>query len=308
MQIKFLTTLAATLASAAAMGGLAFNLGVQDNSGQCKTVAEFESDLELLKSYTNIVKTYAVSDCNTLQNLGPAADAEGFQLMLGIWPTDDAHFQAEINALKTYLPTISVSTIKVFLVGSEALYRGDLTATELAEKIATIKQLVGTINDKDGKSFGGIPVGTVDSWNVLVDGASQPAIQGADFVYANAFSYWQGQTNQNASYSFFDDIMQALQVIQTTKGSTDIEFWVGETGWPTEGTHFDDAQPSVTNAKNYWQQAICAMRAWGINVAVFEALDEAWKPNTSGTSDVEKHWGVWDSNGNLKYPIDCKFE
>lgn len=228
--------------------------------------------------------------------------------MLGIWPTDDAHFQAEINALKTYLPTISVSTIKVFLVGSEALYRGDLTATELAEKIATIKQLVATINDKNGESFGGIPVGTVDSWNVLVDGAAQPAIQGADFVYANAFSYWQGQTNQNASYSFFDDIMQALQVIQTTKGSTDIEFWVGETGWPTEGTHFDDAQPSVTNAKNYWQQAICAMRAWGINVAVFEALDEAWKPNTSGTSDVEKHWGVWDSNGNLKYPIDCKFE
>ncbi|RLV96362.1 Glucan 13-beta-glucosidase BGL2 [Spathaspora sp. JA1] len=307
MQFKYLTTITALFAAANAIGDLAFNLGVKDNAGNCKTVQEFESDLELIKGQSTIVKTYAVSDCNTLQNLGPAADAEGFQLMLGIWPNDDAHFAAEKQALVTYLPTISVSTVKVFLVGSEALYREDLTATQLAEKIGEIRDLVKTIKDKNGNSYGSVPVGTVDSWNVLVDGAAQPAIQGADFVYANAFSYWQGQTQKNASYSFFDDIMQALQVIQTTKGSTDIEFWVGETGWPTDGTNFESAYPSVENAAAYWQSAICSMRAWGVNVAVFEAIDEAWKPDTSGTSDVEKHWGVWDSNNNLKYPIDCKF-
>ncbi|EGW35407.1 uncharacterized protein SPAPADRAFT_58624 [Spathaspora passalidarum NRRL Y-27907] len=307
MQFKYLTALATVLGAVTAMGDLAFNLGVKDNQGNCKTVEGFESDLELIKGQSTIVKTYAVSDCNTLQNLGPAAEAEGFQLMLGIWPTDDAHFAAEKQALTTYLPTISASTIKIFLVGSEALYREDLTADQLAEKIGEIRDLVKTIKDKNGNSYGSVPVGTVDSWNVLVDGAAQPAIQGADVVYANAFSYWQGQTQKNASYSFFDDIMQALQVIQTTKGSTDIEFWVGETGWPTDGTNFEAAYPSVENAADYWQRAICSMRAWGVNVAVFEAIDEAWKPDTSGTSDVEKHWGVWDSNNNLKYKIDCNF-
>lgn len=282
-------------------------MGVKDNAGNCKSSSEYASDFKTLSSYSKIVKTYAVSDCNTLQILGPAAEAAGFQVMFGIWPTDDAHFELEKEALTTYLPTISVSTVKVFSVGSEALYRDDLTASELAEKITEVKQLLSGIKDKNGVSYGGVQVGFVDSWNVLVDYASQPAVKVADFVFANAFSYWQGQTTQNSTYSFFDDIMQALQVIQTSKGSTDINFWVGETGWPSDGTAFESAQPSVENAKNYWQEAICAIRAWGVNVAVFEATDEAWKPNTSGTSDVEKHWGVWDQDNTLKYPLACEF-
>lgn len=286
---------------------LGFNLGVKDEAGNCKSASEYQDDFNHLKSYTNIVKTYAVSDCNTLQILGPVAEQANFKVMFGIWPTDASHFAAEKEALKAYLPKISKSTVKVFTVGSEALYREDMTASELASAISSIKDLLKTINDKNGESYASVPVGTVDSWNVLVDGGSAPAIQSADFVFANAFSYWQGQTMQNASYSFFDDIMQALQTIQTVKGLTDIDFWVGETGWPSQGTAFQSATPGVSNARQFWQQAICAMRGWGVNVCVFEAQDEAWKPDTSGTSDVEKYWGVYDSSYNLKYPLDCSF-
>lgn len=298
MQLKYLTVLAAAVSSVSAIGDLAFNIGVKDNSGNCKSIEEYESDFSVLESQSKIVKAYAVSDCNTLQNLGPAAEEAGFQVMFGIWPNDDAHFEEEKQALKDYLPNISVDTVKVFTVGSEALYREDLTADELAEKINDIKDTLKDIKDKNGKSYSSVQVGTVDSWNVLVDGGSKPAIDAADFVFANAFSYWQGQTSKNASYSFFDDIMQALQTIQAAKG-TDIDFWVGETGWPTEGTNFESADPTLENAKNYWQNAICAIRGWGVNVAVFEAFDEEWKPNTSGTSDVEKHWGVFDDNNKL---------
>lgn len=239
--------------------------------------------------------------------MGPAAEKAGFKMLAGIWPTDDSHFNDEKEALKNYLPWISKDTIESFTVGSEALYREDLTAQELASKIDEVKDLLKDIKDKNGDSYEGVKVGFVDSWNVLVDGLAQPAIKAADFTFANAFSYWQGQTNANSSYSFFDDIMQALQVIQTTKGSTDIYFYVGETGWPTEGTHFEDAQPSVENAKNYFQDAICAMRAWGVNVGVFEAFDEAWKPDTSGTSDVEKYWGAFDKDYKKKYSLSCNF-
>ncbi|MCH0628471.1 hypothetical protein JNB11_00565 [Kocuria palustris] len=302
-----LTALAASVASVSALGDLAFNLGVKDNAGNCKTVQEFEDDFKRLSPYSKIVKTYAVSDCNTLQNLGPAAEDLGFQLMLGIWPNDDAHFEAEKNALKTYLPQLSKGTIKTFLVGSEALYRKDMEPQDLANRISEIRDLVKDIKDKNGELYLGIPVGTVDSWNVIVDGWSYPALKEADVVYANAFSYWQGQTKQNSTYSFFDDIMQALQTIQTVKGSTDIDFWVGETGWPSDGSNFGDSYPGVDNAKDFWQQGICAMRAYGVNVAVFEAQDEAWKPDESGINDVEKHWGVFDSNGKLKYDLDCKF-
>ncbi|CCE82795.1 Piso0_002542 [Millerozyma farinosa CBS 7064] len=305
MQFKKLGVFAAAIAAASAMGDLAFNLGVKDNNGNCKTTDGYESDFSTLSPYSKTVKTYAVSDCNTLQNLGPAAEEAGFELFLGIWPTDDSHFEAEKSALQSYLPNISKNTVKYFLVGSEALYRNDMSASDLASKIDDVKSLLKNIKDKNGDSYSSVPVGTVDSWNVLVDGASQPAIKAADFVFANAFSYWQGQTQDNASYSFFDDIMQALQTIQSTKGQTDITFYVGETGWPSQGSNYESSQPSVDNASNFWQDAICALRAWGVNVAVFEAFDEAWKPETSGTNDVERYWGVFNSDGSLKYSLNC---
>lgn len=301
------TTLLLTASQVCALGELAFNLGVENNDGSCKSTSDYESELQVLKEYTTTVKVYAASDCNTLQNLGPAAEAEGFQIFVGVWPTDDTHFAAEQAALQAYLPVLKTSTVAGFLVGSEALYRGDLTADQLADKIDTIRTLVEGIKDSDQNSYSGVPVGTVDSWNVLVDAYNAPAIQASDFVMANAFSYWQGQTSANASYSFFDDIMQALQVIQTSKGSTDITFWVGETGWPSDGTNYENAYPSVANAQQFWQEAICALRGWGVNVIVFEAFDEDWKPNTSGTSDVEKHWGVWTSGNSLKYSLSCDY-
>jgi len=52
----------------------------------------------------------------------------------------------------------------------------------------------------------------------------------------NAFGYWQGQDISNATVTYFDDIMQAFNHIQTVAGSLDsIELWNGETGWPTDG-------------------------------------------------------------------------
>ncbi|SCU98762.1 LAMI_0F16138g1_1 [Lachancea mirantina] len=293
-------------ATVSAIGELGFNIGVKNNDGTCKSTSDYLNDFNTLKEYTSIVKVYAASDCNTLQNLGPAAEQAGFTVFVGVWPTDDAHYEAEKQALQDYLPNIKTSTVQGILVGSEALYRGDLTASELADKIDDVRSLVKGLKDSDGNSYGNTQVGTVDSWNVLVDGANLAAIQASDMVFANAFSYWQGQTMQNASYSFFDDIMQAMQTIQTAKGS-DVNFWVGETGWPSEGTNFESSYPSTTNAAQFWQQGICALRAWGVNVLVFEAFDEDWKPNTSGTSDVEKHWGVWTSGDSLKYSLNCDF-
>lgn len=294
--------------SVAATGSLGFNLGVKRNSdGACKETSDFVSDFGHMKSYTDTIRIYAVSDCNTLANLAPALAETGFKAFLGIWPNDDAHFDAEKAALTTYLPTISTSSVVAFTVGSEALYREDMTADELADKITDIKNFLKDLKDKDGNSWSSIPVGTADSWNIFVDGANHAAIEASDIILSNAFSYWQGQTQDNASYSFFDDIMQALQTVQTVKGSTDIQFWVGETGWPTDGSNFEVSEPSVENAANFWQKAVCAIRAWGINTLVFEAYDESWKPDTSGIEGVEKYWGVLKDDGTPKYDLTCSF-
>ena len=141
-----ITTLLASASKVAALGELAFNIGVKNNDGTCKSTSDYESELQVLKSYTSTIKVYAASDCNTLQNLGPAAEAEGFSVFVGVWPNDDAHFQAEQDALSAYLPTIKTDTVAGFLVGSEALYRDDLTASQLADKINTVRSLIGGIS------------------------------------------------------------------------------------------------------------------------------------------------------------------
>ncbi|ESW96446.1 hypothetical protein KL918_000399 [Ogataea parapolymorpha] len=301
-----LTSLAFLIAKSNAEASLGFDLGVQATDGSCKTAEDYKSDLDTISSQASTVKVYSVSSCNTLQILGPVAEDKGFTIALGIWPTPDSTFSSEKEALTSYLPNISKKTIQAFLVGSEALYRNDMSASQLASDISEIKQLLSGIKDKNGDSYGDVPVGTVDSWNVLVDGANADVIKTADVIYANAFSYWQGQTMNNASFSFFDDIMQALQTIQTTKGSSDIDFWIGETGWPTEGDNFESATPSTSNAEQFWKEAICAMRGWGVNTYVFEAFDESWKPDSSGSSS-ERHWGVWNADRSQKYDLTCDF-
>lgn len=293
--------------SVAAVGELAFDLGVQAKSGDCKTADDYAADFKALSPYTKKVRIYSAQKCNGLEILGKAAEAAGFSYYIGVWPDTSDSFSADKSTLSSVLPLLSASNILGVTVGSEALYRKDMTASALADAISEVKQLLSGLKDKDGNSYSSIQVGTVDSWNVLVDSANSEVIKTADMVFANAFSYWQGQVMNNASYSFVDDIMQALQVIQTTKGTTNIDFWVGETGWATGGAAYQgSADPNVSNAKQFWQEAVCGIRAWGVNVIAFEAFDESWKP-VDATNDIERYWGVFDADRNLKYSLDCNF-
>lgn len=280
-------------------------MGVRNRDGTCKSALDFENDLNVLSEHSNHLKIFSVSECDVLQNLGPVAENKGFKVLFGVWPDKADILAGEKATLRAHLPQISRETVSGILVGSEALYRKSMTAQKLAEVIGSIKTLLLEIKDKNGMSYGSVPVGTVDSWNELVDLGSTPAIKAVDFVFVNAFSYWQGQNMNNASYSFFDDIMQALQTIQTLKGATNIRFWVGETGWPTDGESFKEAVPSVSNARKYWIEAICAIRLWGIPVYLFEAFDEPLKLDTADVKEVEKHWGAFTVDRKLKYDLSC---
>ena len=111
--------------------------------------------------------------------------------------------------------------------------------------------------------------------------------------------------------------MQALNQVQLINPGA--EFWVGETGtihhlspkkdrsplgWPTAGGNFQAAVPGVANAHRFWFEGSCALLQWGVNVFIFEAFDETWKPPTSG-EDVETHWGVWSDQKVPKFDLTC---
>lgn len=130
----------------------------------------------------------------------------------------------------------------------------------------------------------------------------------ADILLVNAFAYWQGAAIADAVTVFNDDISQAFARIQSTAGSKQIELWVGETGWPTEGDVYQNAMPSTPNAETFYTNGVCKMVSSGTNVFYFEAFDEPSKPNSvgeNGQSANEQHWGAMTVDRVSKFNLMC---
>ncbi|KAI1408580.1 glycoside hydrolase family 17 protein [Hypoxylon sp. FL1857] len=304
--MRFSTILSAAAAAgpivASAAGQMGFALGNKKADGTCKESADYTADFAAISKETGskIVRIYAASDCDVAKLILPAAKTAGFKVILGIWPDTDESFQADKaaaveNTLK-YKDQVYAIT-----VGSESLYRGNFTGPELLEKIQDVKSAVGK----------GVKIGTADSWNKFADGTADAIVQSgaADILLTNAFSYWQGQVLSNATGSFYDDIFQAFGHIQEKSGSTDkIELWVGETGWPTGGDKYQNAQPGKQQASVFYSQAVCGMVDWGFNVFFFEAFDESWKPKAVGEDGSvadETSWGAMTADRKPKYSLKC---
>lgn len=302
--MRFSTLIPVALAAAPALvsagGNLGFALGNKNADGSCKVQSDWEADLKTIKGVnaaSNIVRTYSASDCDTAKEILPAAKKEEFKVILGVWPDYDESFALDEAALVKYTPNYK-DQVYAITVGSETLYRGNFTGPELLTRINKIK-----------KALPGFKVGTADSWNKYQDGTADALITGGvDILLTNGFSYWQGQTDANATASFFDDIMQAFGHIQALQGDRDIELWVGETGWPTGGSKYQAAVPSVSGALNYWKKAICGITKWGVNAFYFEAFDEPWKPKSVGQDGSvadETHWGAFNADRTSKFSLDC---
>lgn len=94
MQLSILSlALAAAPAVVSAAGSLGFALGDKKPDGTCKFQADYASDFSTIAadSSAKLVRIYAASDCNTAQEILPAAKAAGFQVILGIWCVNIDH-------------------------------------------------------------------------------------------------------------------------------------------------------------------------------------------------------------------------
>ncbi|KAL9094306.1 MAG: hypothetical protein Q9165_003446 [Trypethelium subeluteriae] len=288
---------------------LGFALGTKLPSGACKYTSDYEKDFDAIsaQSGSKIVRGYSASDCNFAQQILPAAQNRGFQVILGIWPDEPSSFDADNSAVQQYANQYA-SAVYAVTVGSETLYRGNFTGAELLQKINTVKSGLPTH----------IKVGTADSWNKYADGTADALVTGGvDILLINAFAYWQGETVDQATGShnvYFQDLSQAISHVQQLAGSTSsIEIWNGETGWPTTGgTPYGPAQANTAWAAEYYAKSVCGMLAWGVNVFYFEAFDETWKPASvgdNGQAEDEKHWGAMDDQRNLKpgFSLKCNY-
>ncbi|KAH6867710.1 family 17 glycoside hydrolase [Thelonectria olida] len=274
-----------------------FSIGANKADGGCKATTDWKKDFQTIKGWGkgfNAVRLYACSDCNILANAVPAAKATGLKILVGVWATDDAHFGAEKAALLKAIKTHGTDWIAAISVGSEDLYRKDITPQKLATQIYDVRGMVGQFSKK-------IKVGHTDTWTAWVDGANDVVTKACDIAITNGFPYWQGVSIKDAikQKTFQTSYSKVKSHVKAVNPKASV--WVGETGWPTKGASFKKAVASLYDLKTYYNNVGCWLwKQTDASAFWFTAFD-----SPQSTPEVEKHFGIADSSRKLKFTLSC---
>ncbi|KAF3939200.1 hypothetical protein ABW19_dt0204127 [Dactylella cylindrospora] len=270
-----------------------FSMGANTATGACKSRGDWEADFAAIKSWNkgfNAARLYASSDCNTLANAVPAAQKYGFKLLVGVWATDGAHFGREKAALEAAIRQYGTGWIAAISVGSEDLYRKDISPQQLANQIYDVRGMVRQWNNK-------LLVGHTDTWTAWVDGANDVVTRACDIVITNGFPYWQGATIARAKRVYQESVWATQGHVAAVKPG--IKVWIGETGWPSVGDNFGASVPSRPNAQKYYDAVACWIFPKA-NAFWFTAFDAP-----AAQPKVEQGFGVAYYTRKLKIKLTC---
>lgn len=120
------------------------------SNGDCPNINKVQTDLNFLSQYTKNIRTFGLKDCNQGELILQAVKTTDINLALALFVNKyETEFEVEFGLLKTlvkkYLSTFQAH-VNSIIVGSETLYRRDLTEQQLAEKILMVKDLIQTQN------------------------------------------------------------------------------------------------------------------------------------------------------------------
>lgn len=244
--------------------------------GNILTEYQISRRMEILKPYTGWIRSFSCTEGNEL--IPEVAKKMGLKTLVGAWLSkDEEKNREEIDGL---IRMARKGMVDIAAVGNEVLYRSELTEEQLIAYLETVK-----------KEIPGIPVGYVDAYYEFVE---RPELTRAcDLILCNCYPFWEG-TAFPQSLPHMQMMFQMAK--QAGRGKRVI---ITETGWPGRGESLGNAEPSLVNAMNYFiNTQLWAMDA-GIEVFYFSSFDESWKKTAEG--EVGAYWGIWDSNGKLKY-------
>lgn len=253
------------------MDGQSPDRGTQIPPGQIKTL------INTVAPYTNWVRTYGCD--NGLERIGEIAKAAGLKVAASAWLSKDG--TANEKQISNLISVAKAGHADMAIVGSETIYRGDLS----------VKDLIGCIQRVKAAVPANVQVTTGDIYPSYKD---NPALIAAvDVVCIHIYPYWEGKS--------LADSLPSLKgayntLVGLAKGKT---VWIGETGWPSAGQTNGAAQPSPENAAKYFSDFVAWTRPAGINYFYFDFMDEHWKGAEGG---VGPHWGIFTANAAALKP------
>jgi len=242
---------------------------------------QIAQDLEQLAKISNCVRTYSIE--NGLDRVPELAGKVGLKVIQGIWLGSNrlknlAQISTAVALAKEY-PGVVTSLV----VGNEVLLRGEMTTSDLAATIRSVKAQVS------------IPVTYADVWEYWL--RNREIYEAVDFVTIHILPYWEDfPIRAKYAAAHVDAIRKRMAAAFPAK-----EILVGETGWPSAGRMRDAALPSRTNQARVVSEILELAKNENFRVNLIEAYDQPWKRQLEGT--VGGYWGLIDSvQRALKYP------
>jgi exo-beta-1,3-glucanase (GH17 family) len=242
---------------------------------------QIAQDLAQLAKISDCVRTYSVD--NGLDQVPALAAKAGLKVIQGIWLGSNrlknlAQVSTVVGLTKEYPGVISS-----VVVGNEVLLRGEMTTSDLAAMIRSVKSQVT------------VPVTYADVWEYWL--RNREVYEAVDFVTIHILPYWEDfPIRAKYAAAHVDAIRRRMAVAFPGK-----EILIGETGWPSEGRMREGALPSRTNQARVVSEILGLAKQENFRVNLIEAYDQPWKRQLEGT--VGGYWGLMDSvQRALKYP------
>ena len=242
---------------------------------------QIAEDLAQLAKISDCVRTYSIE--NGLDQVPELAAKVGLKVIQGIWLGSNRLKNLSQIAIAVRLTKEFPSVITSVVVGNEVLLRGEMTTSDLAAIIRSVKSQVD------------VPVTYADVWEYWL--RNREVYEAVDFVTIHILPYWEDlPIRAKFAVSHVDAIRRRMAVAFPNK-----EILIGETGWPSEGRMREGALPSRANQARVVSEILDLAKREGFRVNLIEAYDQPWKRQLEGT--VGGYWGLFDSVlREVKYP------
>jgi len=242
---------------------------------------QIAQDLAQLARITDCVRTYSIE--NGLDQVPALAAKVGLKVIQGIWLSSNRIKNLAQMAIAIELTKEHPGVITALVVGNEVLLRGEMTTSDLAANIRSVKSRVT------------VPVTYADVWEFWL--RNREVYDAVDFVTIHILPYWEDMpVRAKFAAGHVDDIRKRMAVAFPGK-----EILIGETGWPSAGRMREGALPSRTNQARVVSEILDLAKREKFRVNLIEAYDQPWKRQLEGT--VGGYWGLIDDrNRAVKYP------
>lgn len=269
--------------------GLNFSPNLVTQAGKsAHQKAVLEDWIKIVAPYTRWIRTFESG--NQLGDAGAIAHRLGLNAAVTAWlgpERDDAGREANERAVAQLIALGQQNHVDLAIVGSEVLFRGDLSPEQLLTYLDRVKTALPHV-----------PVTTADTHRHLLE--HPEVLQAVDAVFMNHYGYWEGIGVEQA----IPALHTAYQELGNSAGRKTII--VSESGWPSCGETIGEAVASPENAQYFLGEFINWAQTNHVPYFYFEAFDEPWKVASEGPQGA--CWGIWDHEGRFKTGMGKLFD